>query len=108
MKRIAYIDNLPCAAMILVILLHCINPVITQPAYYQTASWDICILLNAFCRCGVPLFFMMSGCLLLNVSAKGTYRIRVSGTAYKGTSVVEIQQCCNYECGIFEREMYKI
>ena len=65
MKRIAYIDNLRCVAMILVILLHCINPVITQPAYYQTASWNICILLNAFCRCGVPLFFMMSGCLLL-------------------------------------------
>lgn len=65
MKRIVYIDTLRCVAMLLVILLHCLNPVITQPDYYQTLNWNIGIVLNAFCRCGVPLFFMMSGCLLM-------------------------------------------
>lgn len=64
-SRITYLDFLRCLAIFLVISLHAMVPIINNAAFYGTVSWYFCVLGNAFCRAGVPLFFMISGFLLL-------------------------------------------
>lgn len=64
-KRIFYFDVLRCFAMAMVLLLHSISSYIVQPGLFGTKSWYIYLVLNALARTGVPLFFMISGGLLL-------------------------------------------
>ena len=65
-QRILYLDFLRCLAIFLVIVLHSMMYIVANPTYYQTASWYLCILQNSFNRVGVPLFFMISGYLMLS------------------------------------------
>ena len=64
-KRIPYLDFLRCVAILLVIVTHTMSPILPDPFYYQARSWYLCLLQNPINRTGVPLFFMISGYLLL-------------------------------------------
>lgn len=64
-KRVVYLDFLRCLAICLVIVLHSIAPVVVNTAFYQTSSWYLCMLVDTLDRMGVPLFFMISGYLML-------------------------------------------
>lgn len=68
-QRIPYLDFLRCLAILFVIVLHCITPVITNPKFYSSGTWYLCLLINPLLRTGVPLFFMISGYLLLSRSS---------------------------------------
>lgn len=65
-KRILYLDFLRCLAIFLVIVLHSNAPVLVNAAFYQVPSWYLCMFLDPINRSGVPLFFMISGYLLLS------------------------------------------
>ncbi len=65
MTKIQYLDWLRSFAILCVMLLHCMNPYILNQNLYGTRTWMICNLLNPVVRTGVPLFFMISGYLLL-------------------------------------------
>ena len=64
-KRVVYLDFLRCLAIVLVIVLHSVAPVLVNTAFYQTPSWYLCMLIDTLDRMGVPLFFMISGYLML-------------------------------------------
>ena len=64
-ERIPYLDALRCLAIFLVVLLHNDAPVVVNTACYGRPSWYLCMFLDGAVRLGVPLFFMISGCLLL-------------------------------------------
>ncbi len=74
MKRVTYLDFLRCLAIVFVMILHNIAPVLVNPALCPTRSWALCMAVDPFDRTGVPLFFMISGYLLL--SRPGTERLR--------------------------------
>ena len=65
-ERIVYLDFLRCLAIFFVIVLHSIATIIVNPAFYQCPSWYLCMIIDPFNRTGVPLFFMISGYLLLS------------------------------------------
>lgn len=65
-RRIPYLDFIRCLAIILVITLHAMTPILTNTAFYQTKSWYFCMLVDPLNRAGVPLFFMISGYLMLS------------------------------------------
>lgn len=69
-KRIVYLDFLRAFAILMVVLLHSINDYIIEPGLYGTAAWYVLLVTNGFVRTGVPIFLMLSGCLML--SSKGT------------------------------------
>lgn len=64
-ERIPYLDALRCMAICLVVLLHNDAPVVVNTACYGRPSWYLCMFLDGAVRLGVPLFFMISGSLLL-------------------------------------------
>ena len=72
-ERMTYLDFLRCLAIFLVILLHTLVPVVTNTGVYGVPSWKLCVALDALTRVGVPLFFMLSGCLML--SREGTRQL---------------------------------
>ena len=61
-----YLDVLRVAAAACVLLLHCVVGVLNNPAYFGSASWWVADVCNSIGRMGVPLFFMISGFLLLD------------------------------------------
>lgn len=65
-KRARYIDFLRILAIAFVILLHSITGYITNVSFFGTKTWWFCLLANGIARTGVPLFFMISGYLLLD------------------------------------------
>ena len=67
-KRIPYLDFLRCLAICFVVVLHSIASTLVNPECYQCNTWYLCILIDPFDRTGVPLFFMISGYLLLSRS----------------------------------------
>lgn len=71
-KREYYLDLARCTAILLVIGLHVIAPHITTPAYYGTQMWLAWVVSNEAFRAGVPLFFMISGYLMLSAPAART------------------------------------
>lgn len=73
-KRIFYFDFLRSFAIIMVLILHSISSYIIQPELFGTKSWYSYLFLNAIARTGVPIFFMISGGLLL--SSNSTENIR--------------------------------
>lgn len=70
-KREYYLDLARCIAILLVIGLHVIAPHIVTPAYYGSRMWLIWVASNELFRAGVPLFFMISGYLMLSGPAAG-------------------------------------
>lgn len=80
--RLPYLDILRAGATYLVVLLHCIMPYIASPALFGHKSWWLCNVLSAVVRMGVPLFFMLSGYLLLSdprsLQIKAFYKKRLS------------------------------
>ena len=64
-KRIPYLDFLRCLAICFVVVLHSITSTLVNPVFYQCSTWYLCMLITPFVRTGVPLFFMISGYLLL-------------------------------------------
>lgn len=79
--RIPYLDALRCLAILLVITLHAMGPFLVSPSLCGRPGWYLCILQNPINRAGVPLFFMISGFLLLRDPATGRtasfYRHRI-------------------------------
>ncbi len=65
-KHIMYLDYLRSFAIIAVVLLHCISDYIVSAELYGTRSWYMNIIINAIVRTGVPIFFMISGYLILS------------------------------------------
>lgn len=65
-KRVFYLDFLRSFAILMVLLLHSISEYIVQPGLFGQTSWYVNLFLNAFARTGVPLFFMISGSLILS------------------------------------------
>lgn len=61
-----YIDILRCTATYLVIALHCIASYFASSSLFGTPVWWVCNVVNSITRMGVPLFFMVSGFLLLS------------------------------------------
>ncbi len=68
-KRIYYLDFLRSYAIIMVVIVHSISEYIVVPELYGTVSWYANLILNAFSRTGVPIFFMISGALLLSADS---------------------------------------
>ncbi|MDD7408580.1 MAG: acyltransferase family protein [Anaerovoracaceae bacterium] len=64
---VLYPDILRVFAIWMVILLHVTAPFMTDAARYGTVAWKFCIVLAPVVRTGVPLFFMLSGFLLLRM-----------------------------------------
>lgn len=64
-QRMAELDLLRCLAILMVVTLHTAAPLLSNPALVGTPAWYFCLLLDPFSRTGVPLFFMLSGFLLL-------------------------------------------
>lgn len=77
-RRLVYLDLLRCLAMLLVMVLHTVAPVLVDTGLYQTRTWYLCMLLDTADRMGVPIFFMISGYLMLRrestLDLKGFYR----------------------------------
>ncbi len=77
----SYLYFLRIFAAILVILLHCIAPFLSNLYYFETRIWWICNALNCISRAAVPLFFMISGYLLLSnpktLNIKEFYKKRI-------------------------------
>ncbi len=66
------IDIIRVVSMFCVILLHCASNRLRVGM--DSAGWDIANVLTAAATCGVPMFFMISGALIL--SSKNTYSIK--------------------------------
>lgn len=73
-EQIPYLHILRIIAILMVIMLHSVSPYISNAGYYGTNSWYVYLLLNAVSRGGVPLFFMISGYLLLSDSASSDFK----------------------------------
>lgn len=65
-NRVLFLDFLRCSAIFFVIVLHAMTPFITDATYYGKPSWYLCVLQNPINRIGVPIFFMISGFLMLS------------------------------------------
>lgn len=80
-ERITYIDILRTFAILSVIMLHCISDFFINPELYQTVSWYVINILNTLTRTGVPIFFMISGYLLISdkndTTIKGFFKRRL-------------------------------
>lgn len=68
-QRIPYLDFLRCLAICLVVILHSIAATLVNPAFYSCLTWYLCMGFNPVDRTGVPLFFMISGFLMLSRSS---------------------------------------
>ncbi|MBQ3084278.1 MAG: acyltransferase family protein [Clostridia bacterium] len=79
-NRCGYIDFIRVFAIVLVILLHCICDYYNNTANCGTKTWYVLGFVNELCRVGVPLFFMISGYLLLRqeiTDITGFYKHRI-------------------------------
>jgi len=65
-KRILYLDYLRGFAIIMVLALHCISDYMVRADLFGSVSWYAFLALNALARTGVPIFLMISGCLILS------------------------------------------
>ena len=61
-----YIYFLRVAATLLVIMLHCVSPYVASLELFGTKTWWMSNIIGIITRAGVPLYFMMSGYLLLS------------------------------------------
>lgn len=61
----SYLNYLRFGSILLVILLHSAKQFVTNAGYYHLPSYKVMLAVNEITRAGVPLFFMISGYLLL-------------------------------------------
>ncbi len=64
--RLGYVDAVRVFAIVMVILLHCICDYSNHSGNFGRPLWWIMAFLNEITRTGVPLFFMLSGFLLID------------------------------------------
>ncbi|MBQ3378790.1 MAG: acyltransferase [Clostridia bacterium] len=64
--HLLYMDILRTFAILAVIMLHCVSELLVEPALYGTPAWHALNILNTLGRTGVPLFFMISGSLIIS------------------------------------------
>ncbi|MBH5318681.1 acyltransferase family protein [Paenibacillus sp. GSMTC-2017] len=69
-RRIIYIDILRILSIVAVIVLHITAPLLTRTNDFSTTSWWIGNVLNSVCRFAVPVFFMISGAMILRTEVK--------------------------------------
>ncbi|MBQ9940047.1 MAG: acyltransferase family protein [Clostridia bacterium] len=74
-QRIYYLDFLRSFAILMVLALHSISEYIVNPAIYGTTSWYVYLFVNAVSRTGVPIFLMISGCLILSSEHTKNFRL---------------------------------
>jgi surface polysaccharide O-acyltransferase-like enzyme len=72
-KRIVYIDMLRILSIIAVIILHITADLLTRTNDFNTTSWWVSNIFNSVSRFAVPVFFMISGAMILRVEIK-SYR----------------------------------
>ena len=65
-EKIIWIDNLRVIATIAVIMLHVSAPILYKYGSISNYIWNIGNLFDGMVRWCVPIFFMLSGALLLN------------------------------------------
>ncbi len=65
-EKILYLEMIRIVAIFSVILLHCNSEFFTNTTLFHTKIWWFTDVINAISRFGVPLFFMISGYLLLS------------------------------------------
>lgn len=65
-EKILYLEVIRIIAIFSVILLHCNSQFFTNANMFESKTWWLTNLINAISRFGVPLFFMISGYLLLS------------------------------------------
>jgi len=73
-RRIVYIDILRTIAILAVIMLHCISDHFVSTSLYGSPAWHAVNVLNTLTRMGVPIFFMISGYLLISDTRETTLR----------------------------------
>ncbi|WP_010491693.1 acyltransferase [Paenibacillus elgii] len=64
-NRIIYIDMLRIISILAVIILHITADLLTRTNDFNTISWWISNVLNSVARFAVPVFFMISGAMIL-------------------------------------------
>ncbi len=64
-KRFEYLDYIRVFATVMVIIIHCIYEYLGDFSNKGSILWTSLVFVNELLRTGVPLFFMMSGYLLL-------------------------------------------
>ena len=64
--RLEYVDAVRVFAIVMVLLLHCICDYSNHSGNFGRPLWWITAFLNEITRTGVPLFFMISGFLLID------------------------------------------
>ncbi|GKU77949.1 acyltransferase [Paenibacillus sp. L3-i20] len=69
-KRIIYIDLLRIISILAVIILHITATLVTRTNDFSTTSWWVGNVLNSVCRFAVPVFFMISGAMILRTEVK--------------------------------------
>lgn len=78
-QRIFYLDFIRVIAILLVIFIHVST--IDTTKHIETTDWQIIKMLNYFAHISVPIFFMISGTLILNspkaLSLKYTWQKRI-------------------------------
>lgn len=73
MERIIWIDFLKVLAAFFVVLLHSTSPILYEYGNIDIDIWKMGNYVDSFVRQAVPLFFMISGVLLLNKSYENLY-----------------------------------
>lgn len=69
-KRILYVDILRILSIIAVIILHFTAELLTSSNDFNTSSWWINNLFNSISRFAVPVFFMISGAMILRTEIR--------------------------------------
>ncbi|WP_185929359.1 acyltransferase [Paenibacillus popilliae] len=72
-NRIIYVDILRILSILAVIVLHITADLLTRTNDFDTSSWWVSNIFNSVSRFAVPVFFMISGAMMLRVNIT-TYR----------------------------------
>ncbi|WP_195571334.1 acyltransferase [Paenibacillus sp. 1001270B_150601_E10] len=67
-NRIIYIDLLRVLSIVAVVILHITADLLTRTNDFNSASWWVNNLLNSIARFAVPVFFMISGAMILRTN----------------------------------------
>jgi surface polysaccharide O-acyltransferase-like enzyme len=65
-RNLAFVDGIRAYAIVTVVLLHVAAPLVTRFSTLDAVSWWLANIIDSFARPCVPLFFMVSGLLLLD------------------------------------------